>query len=209
MLERMGYLEDEDEEEVLEFFEFEAVFARLTEDFMPEEVDSYIMIQLGAPHLKHYDSRQKAQLVFAKLDEDRSGELELNEIVLLAKMLDPMAEEARIKKAVAYLDTDNSETVDSREFVEAMSQIFDNTDTAHVDAAITKILEIGVDAMDLATCHMSKALKYAPRFVSTRLFQPTPLICGTRGRMCVGGNSLSVAARWQLASHHIFNTLLE
>mmetsp|Transcript_26278 Transcript_26278/g.67962 ORF Transcript_26278/g.67962 Transcript_26278/m.67962 type:complete len:306 (+) Transcript_26278:1-918(+) len=117
------------------------------------------MIQLGAPHLKHYNNRQKAQLVFAKLDEDRSGELELSEIVLLAKMLDPTAPEARIKKAISYLDTDGSETVDSHEFVEAMSTIFRGADAARVDNAITKILEIGVDAMDLATCHMSKALR--------------------------------------------------
>mmetsp|Transcript_7680 Transcript_7680/g.18395 ORF Transcript_7680/g.18395 Transcript_7680/m.18395 type:complete len:665 (-) Transcript_7680:113-2107(-) len=160
MLERMGYLEEEEEvDEELEFFEFEKIFARFTEDFLPEEIDAYIMLQLGSQHLPYYNNREKAQMIFAKLDEDRSGELEVSELVLLAKMLDPMADEATIRRAIAYLDTDDSHTVDYREFVTAMTKILEEAKPEDVDAAITKILEIGVDAMDLAVFHMAKEFR--------------------------------------------------
>lgn len=162
MLERLGYhIDYEDTLEPLEFFEFEQIFQKYTEDFMPEEVDAFILLRLGASHLPFLNNKEKAQLIFAKLDEDHSGELEVQEIVLLGKMLQPMAAEEEIKRAVAYLDADNSQSVDHEEFVTAMTAILNASETENVDAAITKIMEIGVDAMDLATQYMSKPFKCA------------------------------------------------
>eukprot|EP00192_Tetraselmis_astigmatica_P009044 CAMPEP_0117657522 /NCGR_PEP_ID=MMETSP0804-20121206/5377_1 /TAXON_ID=1074897 /ORGANISM="Tetraselmis astigmatica, Strain CCMP880" /LENGTH=677 /DNA_ID=CAMNT_0005463985 /DNA_START=44 /DNA_END=2078 /DNA_ORIENTATION=+ len=160
ILERCGYSFDDDEQpDDLEFFEFEVIFDRFTEDFVAEEVDAYIMLQLGAGHLPHLNTKEKAQMIFAKLDDDHSGELEIAEIVLLAKMLDPFADEVSIRKTVAYLDKDGSQTVDHEEFVTAMTKILDAARKSDVNNAITKILEIGVDAVDLATQYMDKKLK--------------------------------------------------
>lgn len=132
--------------------EFTQALMQMTSMLSEEEFDEAARVVAAQRDWRYCRSRpDKFRYLFHSLDLDHSGQLSLPELKVLAQRMDPDTSEETIAATLEFLDKDNSESVSTEEFVEAMCSLLSHVDTEEeLDDMVQRMLHIG-SGVDAAT----------------------------------------------------------
>jgi Ca2+-binding EF-hand superfamily protein len=113
--------------------EYVRAMSDLMDDIDQETFDAGVNKVLMAVKFAYASREEKLRMVFDKIDADGSGELDKEELTMLAKALVPGGDETKVKKTMAWLDKDGDSNVSFDEFKGPM---------LHVTAGLYKLKSV-------------------------------------------------------------------
>ena len=128
--------------------EYVKAMTDLMDDIDQETFDAGVNKVLTAVKFAYATREEKLKMVFDHIDADGSGELDKEELTMLAKALVPGGDETKVKKTLAWLDKDGDSNVSFDEFKEPMLSVTAKLDDDTFDAAIHKLLRAEGEAVE-------------------------------------------------------------
>jgi len=117
--------------------EFGTAMKFMFEGLSEEEVDQNVLEVLSFRHsLEHIDKLGKFRSVFAHLDKDNSGYLDINEIRMVSLAMSSGGDWQTARKQMDWLDSDNDGKISIEEFLKGMEQI---TEGMSVSDLVTRV----------------------------------------------------------------------
>lgn len=103
--------------------------------------DAQVRDILSSTHLSYFSRAEKVDMLFHRLDADKSGMLELEELMTLVYAMCPGASTAKAKRTLKFLDKDGDAEITPEEFREAMDALAGGLSDEDFDAGIKKVME--------------------------------------------------------------------
>ena len=103
---------------------------------------------LTAVQFAKADRIEKLKMVFERVDEDDSGELDRDELTKLAVALVPGGDEVKVRKTMKWLDANGDAAVSFEEFKGPMIEATEGLDDDQFDAAVHKLLAAEGEAVE-------------------------------------------------------------
>lgn len=139
---------DKDGDGQVDVDEYLAAMCELMDDIDQETFDMGVEKVLTAVKFAYATREEKLRMVFDHIDADGSGELDREELTMLAKALVPGGDEKKVKKTLAWLDADGDSCVSFEEFKGPMLQVTAKLDDDTFDSAVHKLMRAEGEAVE-------------------------------------------------------------
>ena len=139
---------DKDGDGQVDAEEYVAAMTQLMEEIDDETFDEGVKKVLTAVTFAYATREEKLKMVFDRVDDDGSGELDREEMTKLARALTPGGDEAKVRKTLKWLDKDGDAAVTFDEFKTPILEMTSGLDDDQYDAAIHKLLAADGEATE-------------------------------------------------------------
>ena len=128
--------------------EYVTAMLEIMQDVDEETFVSGVRRVLTAIKFAKADRLEKLKMVFERVDEDDSGELDRDELTKLAVALVPGGDEVKVRKTMKWLDANGDAAVSFEEFKGPMIEATEGLDDDQFDAAVHKLLAAEGEAIE-------------------------------------------------------------
>ena len=128
--------------------EYVTAMLEIMQDVDEETFVSGVKRVLTAIKFAKADRLEKLKMVFERVDEDDSGELDRDELTKLAVALVPGGDEVKVRKTMKWLDANGDAAVSFEEFKGPMIEATEGLDDDQFDAAVHKLLAAEGEAIE-------------------------------------------------------------